>query len=251
MTDRVSDSRVSCSPEEATRLSGNVRREYVKNLFDNLSGKYDFMNNIVSLWGTSRWRAKALKQFMIANGDRLLDVGTGTGLLPCYLAKQRPDLDVTGVDISKGMLSVASKRCPNAVFMVADATALPFENGSFGSVCSAFVIRNLQDRTTALSEMARVLKPNGRMMILDSFAPLGWRSPMMRFWLRSIMPVVASVFTDNRPYKYLAASICGPDLRPELTRTLVDLGLEIEYDGDIELGTIHLLVARKPASSTC
>jgi demethylmenaquinone methyltransferase / 2-methoxy-6-polyprenyl-1,4-benzoquinol methylase len=232
------------TPEDAVRMSGESKKAFIKNLFDSIACKYDYMNNLISAGGTTRWRKYALGKLNMPQGASVLDVGTGTGWLPIYLADKRNDLDVTGFDISEGMLKIAREKCPTAKFLTADATAMPFPDCSFDLVMSAFVIRNLQDSEAAVTEMARVVKSGGRVLILGTFSPKGIAAPFMRWWLRKVVPRLA-VKEAREHYRYLAASIIRLDKRQEIADLLERCGCEIEFASDIELGTVHMIIARK------
>ncbi len=210
--------------------SGRRPPEEIKKMFDSIAERYDEVNDLISLGATTWWRVRSLKAVEFPRGARVLDVGTGTGWIPRYLLSRRPDLEVTGVDVSEGMLAVARKRCPAARFETADAAALPFADGSFDVVTSAFVLRNVADREGSLREMVRVTAPGGTIMALDTFAPRrgnAWRAPM-KIWLEKVMPFLASLRSRRDAYAYLADSILAFEERDKVREALASSGCEVK-----------------------
>ncbi|GAB4158268.1 MAG: bifunctional demethylmenaquinone methyltransferase/2-methoxy-6-polyprenyl-1,4-benzoquinol methylase UbiE [Planctomycetota bacterium] len=228
------------TPRQAAISSGDTKRKFVSALFDRIASRYDLANDIITLCSIDRWRRNALRDLDIPEGAVLLDVGTGTGKIPEYLAQHRPDLKITGIDISREMLAIASRKNQKANFLYADATMLPFEDESFDCVVSAFVFRNLQDRPAALKEMFRVLRPGGDVILLDTFFPRKgnlWRVPM-RLWLRHIAPVLVAPFSGFSDYRYLAESILEMNDWDAVVRMFEDAGFQSVSIKALSMGTV-------------
>lgn len=247
MSDHSLDS--SITPEQAVSTDGEQKRIYIKNLFDSISHKYDLVNDLISLGGTTRWRNRALKMLKPPPGGKVLDVGTGTGDIPAFLLRVRPDLVVEGIDISGEMLVLARRKCPKAKFRESDATSIDAADNSYIVVTNAFVLRNLQDLRAGLHEMVRVLKPGGTLMCLDTFAPRRrslWFG-LMKIWLKYIAPAIAAIFTRFAPYQYLAASILSFEKRGEVQSILKSLGCSVEVK-EMSFGTVVCILAKKADS---
>lgn len=171
--------------------------------FDKIAGTYDRLNRIMSLGLDRCWRRHAVRGL---HGD-VLDVACGTGDMVVEL--QKHGCTVTGIDLSEEMLDVARHKVPTATFMVSDAERLPFGDGTFDAVTCAFGVRNFVHLEQGLNEMLRVLKPGGRMVILELATPdcLMVR-PVYNFYTRRIIPWLGGRMAGNREaYTYLPLSI--------------------------------------------
>ena len=171
--------------------------------FDKIACSYDRLNRIMSLGLDRRWRRRAVRDL---HGN-VLDVACGTGDMVQELQKR--GCLVTGVDLSEEMLTIAKSKAPTATYMIADAEHLPFENDCFDAVTCAFGVRNFVHLEQGLGEMLRVLKPGGRMVILELATP---DSPLVKpfynLYTRRIIPWLGSRIAGNREaYTYLPESV--------------------------------------------
>ena len=171
--------------------------------FDKIARDYDRMNRLMTLGMDCRWRKRAVRGLK----GEVLDVACGTGDMVLELLKQ--GADVTGVDLSEEMLAIAKRKAESGKWKVADAEQLPFRDASFDAVTCAFGIRNFVHLEKGLGEMVRVLKPGGRMAILELATP---DNPFIRFfyniYTRRIIPWLGSRIAGNREaYTYLPSSI--------------------------------------------
>ena len=140
----------------------------IKNLFDNLANKYDFMNNIIS-FGTHKFIKKlAIKELNIKPNSKVLDLCCGTGDLGSIIKETEPTCDITGVDFSENMLEIARKRNPKNTYWNFDTTNLPFEKNSFDYIVMGFGLRNIVQKNKALEEIHRILKPNGTVICANA-----------------------------------------------------------------------------------
>ena len=171
--------------------------------FDKIARTYDRLNRVMTLGLDRRWRRRAVRDL---HGN-VLDVACGTGDMVQELQKR--GCLVTGVDLSEEMLTIAKSKAPTATYMIADAEHLPFENDCFDAVTCAFGVRNFVHLEQGLGEMLRVLKPGGRMVILELATP---DSPLLRpfynLYTKHIIPWLGSRIAGNREaYTYLPESV--------------------------------------------
>jgi demethylmenaquinone methyltransferase / 2-methoxy-6-polyprenyl-1,4-benzoquinol methylase len=205
--------------------------EQVQSMFDRIAGRYDLLNSLMTAGLHHSWRKRAADKAEVAPGDAVLDVCCGTGDLAFELARRvSPGGHVIGCDFSEPMLDLArEKAAENAPvrFEWADALNLPYDDGRFDAVTVGFGVRNFADRDRGLREMARVLKPGGRLVILEFTEP--HRPPFSTFyslWFDRIVPVLGRLTPNPDAYSYLAESVHGfPDPRT-LAAKLDDAGFE-------------------------
>lgn len=181
--------------------------EAVRAMFSRVARRYDLANHLLSggldFWW--RWRAAAIVGSW--QPQQVLDLATGSGDLALALQKKIPEAEVTGVDFSPEMLAVARKKGLMRT-VTADALHLPFADASFDAVTVAFGLRNMADWGAAVKEMARVLRSNGKLLVLDFSLPEGRLGSPYRFYLRRCLPRLASIITEEKSaYNYLGDSI--------------------------------------------
>ena len=193
--------------------SDGSKREQVEQMFDAISPKYDLLNRLFSMGIDQRWRRLVIGSVGEEPTDRLLDVATGTADLAILAAKTVNE--VIGIDISEGMLSHGRTKVKDRgledriTLQQADSIALPFDDARFDAVTVAFGVRNFEDLERGLSEMFRVLRPGGRLFVLEFSKPQ--RTPMrqlFRFYFHRVMPLIGrSVSKDSAAYTYLPQSV--------------------------------------------
>ncbi len=177
-------------------------------MFGRVAGRYDLVNTVLSGGLDYFWRRRAAEIVRGWRPGRLLDLATGSGVLAASLARACPAATVVGADFSLPMLRRAQARERVARLAVADAMRLPFSDGAFDAVTVAFGLRNMPSYSGALEEMRRVLRPGGRVLILDFSVPGGWWRGVYRFYLHRCLPRVAGFVCGERAaYKYLGESI--------------------------------------------
>ncbi len=193
---------------ESEEFSGQVR-----GMFDRVAGVYDLMNSAMSAGMHHRWRARAVDAAAVGPGERALDVCCGTGDLSLELARRvGPGGSVVGSDFSERMLELARRKPagpgPAPSFEWADALDLPYEDGSFDVVTVGFGVRNLADLDRGVAEMTRVLRPGGRLVILEITQPT--RPPLSTFfsvWFDRLVPLIGTLAGDRDAYSYLPESV--------------------------------------------
>lgn len=183
--------------------------EQVREMFSSIAPKYDVTNTVLSFGIHHLWRNRAIALSGAKLGDRILDCATGTGdLALAFKRAVGPEGTVVGTDFCAEMLAVAPQKAADARldvrFEVADAMALPYRDAEFDVASISFGIRNVDDPVKCLSEMARVVKPGGRVVVLEFGQPTGAFGAMFRTYSRVVMPTIGGLITGNRAaYEYL------------------------------------------------
>ncbi len=183
--------------------------EQVKQMFSDISGKYDLLNTILSFGVHHLWRIKTVTLSEATKGNKILDCATGTGdLAIAFKKKVESEGSVTGTDFCAGMLDYApakaKKQGLDIKFELADVMHLQYEDNSFDVASISFGIRNVDEPKIGLSEMARVVKKNGRVVILEFGQPQGMFGKLYRWYSKNIIPVIGKIVAgSNFAYTYL------------------------------------------------
>ena len=225
-------------------------------MFDNIAGRYDRLNRILSLGVDQGWRRKTVAALCLSPGARVLDVATGTADLALEILRQAPDSTVVGVDPSHAMLEVGREKVAaaglgRAVRLEAgDAQKLPFDDDSFDGSAIAFGIRNVPNRLKGLQEMVRVTRPGGRVTVLELSEPQGGLLGFLaHFHVKTLVPLIGSLFSGSREYRYLQKSIAAFPPAPEFAHLMVEAGLDVVTVEALTFGVCHLFVAQAPAAA--
>lgn len=192
-------------------------------MFDRIAPVYDAMNRLMTAGLDRRWRERAAAA-VVRPGDRVLDACCGTGDLA--IAAAEAGGTVTGLDFSEPMLARAREKNPDLEWVSGDALALPFPNGSFDVATIGFGVRNLDDLERGLAELRRVLKPGGRLAILEITRPTGLLAPFYRFWFDGVIPLAGKILPGGAAYSYLPASVRRFPAPEGLAKLLDDAGFD-------------------------
>jgi demethylmenaquinone methyltransferase/2-methoxy-6-polyprenyl-1,4-benzoquinol methylase len=177
----------------------------VRTMFDRIAPVYDAMNRVMTVGLDGRWRRLTAAAAVHA-GDRVLDAACGTGDLA--IADLRAGAGaVTGLDFSERMLERARRKEPRIEWLRGDMLALPFADGTFDAATVGFGVRNAADLELALRELRRVLRPGGRVAILEITSPRGILRPFFSLWFDRIVPLLGKVLPGGSAYTYLPASV--------------------------------------------
>ncbi len=201
-----------------TAGTGTLPAEGVRTMFDRIAPVYDAMNHLMTAGLDRRWRRVAAEA-VVRPGDRVLDACCGTG--DFALADARAGGRVTGLDFSERMLERARAKSSAVEWVQGDALALPFEDGSFDAATVGFGVRNLESLQSGLAELRRVLRPGGRLGVLEITSPRGALAPFYRLWFEKGVPLVGRVVSGSSAYTYLPASVRrfpGPEDLAEMLR---------------------------------
>lgn len=230
------------------------KKEKIRDMFDGIAPSYDRLNHLLSLGVDRLWRKRSLKAIADGTQQEILDVACGTGDSTIAIAEAvAPGSRVTGVDISEGMMSLLMRKAAKAGvhdrirLLKADAEALPFPDGSFHRVSCAFGVRNFERKDLALSEFHRVLKADGKAVVLELSIP---DVPLLRrlydLYFLHVLPWVGGWISGNRAaYKYLPASVHAfpaPDSFCDLMR---DAGFRSVHYNTFSLGLCRMYVGSR------
>jgi demethylmenaquinone methyltransferase/2-methoxy-6-polyprenyl-1,4-benzoquinol methylase len=201
--------------------SGRLAPDAVRRMFDRIAPVYDAMNRTMTVGLDRRWR-RLTAASVVRPGDAVLDACCGTGDLA--IAAARAGGRVTGLDFSEAMLDRARRKAPGLEWVRGDLLELPFGAGSFDAATVGFGARNVDDLSGALSELRRVLRPAGRLAILEITRPRGPLAPFYRLWFDGVVPLLGKLLPGGSAYTYLPASVRRFPGPVELTRMIEAAG---------------------------
>ena len=184
--------------------TGRLTPDAVRTMFDRIAPVYDAMNRAMTAGLDRRWRRETARA-AVSPGDRVLDTCCGTGDLA--IACLAEGGEVTGLDFSERMLERARAKSDQVEWMQGDALALPFEDGSFDAATVGFGVRNLEDLDRGLAELRRVVRPGGRLAILEITQPRGLLRPFYKLWFDGLVPLAGKLLPGGSAYTYLPASV--------------------------------------------
>lgn len=191
------------------------KKGQVSKMFDNIAPYYDFLNRFLSLGIDTVWRKKAINELKDLNPEKILDVATGTGDVAIEMTKRLNPIEIIGLDISKEMLEIGKKKIKkrnltNIIKMeVGDSEDLRFEDNTFDAITVAFGVRNFENLEKGISEMHRVLKKDGKLIVLEFSRPSTFPiKQAFNFYFKYILPLIGRITSkDKRAYSYLYESV--------------------------------------------
>lgn len=222
-------------------------------MFDAIAPRYDLLNRLMSLGIDKRWRRLQIDALQLLPGQVLADLATGTADVALLAASRAPGIRVRGVDPSEQMLAIGRQKVERAglseriTLERGSAEVLPFEDASVDALSMAFGIRNVPDRPKALAEMRRVLRPGGRVAILELTEPRrGLLSSLARFHVHVVVPRLGAWLSGAREYRYLQSSIAAFPPPDEFARLMQAAGLEQVKVRPLTFGSCCLFTAVAP-----
>jgi len=229
------------------------KKEQVAEMFDNIAKKYDFLNRFLSAGTDVRWRKKALGHLKEINPSYLLDVATGTADVAILAHRILSPNKTVGIDISEGMLEIGRKKIKDIgleekiSLIKGDSENIHFPDNSFDAVSVAFGVRNFQDLEKGLAEINRVLKPGGKLMVLEFSKP---KLPVIKqfytFYMKFITPRLGKMFSKNAgAYKYLDESIKKFPEGKQFIGVLNNIGYSKTYSKSLSFGICSIYCGTK------
>lgn len=237
-----------------SRPNSHLSPDANRTMFDGIVDCYDRMNRLLSLGLDRRWRRKGVEALAPRAGQRILDVGCGTGDLAIEVLRQCPGCTVVGIDLSQGMLERAREKLAEAgladsvLLQVGDATELAFADGAFDGIASAFCLRNVVGRPRAFREMRRVLTPGGRIVLAELTAP---ENPIVRLghriYTRGFVPLAGRLLARREEaYRYLVDSIQAFPTAQTILALMAEAGFAQPRAVPLTAGVVTLFIAAAP-----
>ncbi|NOY12685.1 MAG: bifunctional demethylmenaquinone methyltransferase/2-methoxy-6-polyprenyl-1,4-benzoquinol methylase UbiE [Deltaproteobacteria bacterium] len=228
----------------------------VRQMFDDISHRYDLLNRLLSLGIDRRWRRFAVSQLKIPTGGRVLDIATGTCDVALEVAARTdPTVTIIGEDFTQGMLVQGQAKLDRSehgsriMLVNAPCEEIPHPAATFDGITIAFGIRNVVDRQAGLGEMFRVLKPGGRAVILEFSHP---RSRLFRqlyyFYFQKILPTIGGLLSKRSAYQYLPDSVIEFPSQQEFSQMMATAGFQRLQACDLTFGIATVYVGDKPAA---
>ncbi|MBL7718344.1 MAG: bifunctional demethylmenaquinone methyltransferase/2-methoxy-6-polyprenyl-1,4-benzoquinol methylase UbiE [Flavipsychrobacter sp.] len=249
MSSEINNPAASVLPDTGSNLS---KKEQVAEMFNDIAGKYDFLNHFLSLGIDKGWRKKAIKEIQKVQPRQILDVATGTGDLAIAAMAANPE-KITGIDIADQMLEVGRKKIAEKnlagtiTLQNGDSAALPFANDSFDAVMCAYGVRNFEHLEAGLKEMCRVMRPGGKLAVLEFSHPTRFPvKQLFRFYSRYILPALGKIVSrHSRAYTYLPESVEAFPEGERLVKILTQCGFKSAKARPLTFGITTLYTATK------
>jgi demethylmenaquinone methyltransferase/2-methoxy-6-polyprenyl-1,4-benzoquinol methylase len=234
------------------KLRTPPEKKKIRAMFNNIASRYDFLNHFLSMGIDKLWRRKIIRILRSFHPQEILDVATGTGDLAIKTARIKPQ-KIIGVDIAEEMLVVAREKIKKKNLAgiievkLADSENLPFENDSFDAVTVAFGVRNFEDLDRGISEMNRVLRPGGKVVILEFSMPQKFPvRQLYLFYFRFILPLVGKIVSkNNMAYKYLPDSVSAFPQGTDFMRIMQNAGFVNVMQEKLSFGIASVYIGEK------
>ena len=238
-------------PVQPESGSGKSKKTQVQEMFDGISGQYDFLKRFRARGIEQSWRRKAIRMLMEEKADNVLDVATGTADF-AIAAHRAGAKEVTGIDLSEGMLSIGREKLrrkglEQIRLLQGDSENLPFEDNSFDAVIVAFGVRNFENLSKGLKEMNRILRPGGRAIILEFSNPKKFPvKQLYSFYFRYILPVWGRMLSKHKSaYTYLPESVKSFPEEGAFNQLMLEAGFRESADRRLSFGICSIYSGRK------
>lgn len=227
-------------------ITNEEKSKNIQSMFDNIADRYDFLNGMLSFTLDDGWRKKAIRLADIEDSHRVLDLACGTGDMILEIKKQHPLCHLFGGDFSINMLHYCKEKIPECPLSAADAHNLPYKDNSFDRITMAFGFRNVTDKPKGLSEFWRIIKPGGKVCILELTKP---ENPFISFFYKLyfmyILPAVAGLFSSKKAYKYLPESVYQFPSRQAYRQLIQNAGFKNIKFKSLLFGAVTIAVMEK------
>lgn len=242
--------------EKIMPYAGDERNKgsQVREMFDNIAPAYDFMNRAMSFGIDRQWRARAVKMIARTTPKTILDVATGTADLAIQMARKIPDAHISGIDLSRGMVSrgkekVAKSGLQDRITLdCGDCLSLPFADASFDCVTVAYGVRNFENLAAGYRQMLRVLRRGGMLCVIELSTPTSpLVKPFYNLYTGHIIPFVGRMVAgDSRAYSYLPESIAAAPQGTKMTRIITEAGFDEAEFLPLTFGACTIYTAVRP-----
>lgn len=231
------------------------KKEQVANMFNSIAYRYDFLNRFLSVGIDIQWRKKAIRQLQNLQPKKILDVATGTGDVAILTYQMLKPEQIIGIDISEGMLDLGKKKLEklnltqHISLQTGDSEVILFEDNQFDAITVAFGVRNFQNLVKGLQEMYRVLKPGGKMVVLEFSKPtqIGFKQ-IYKFYMNVAAPAFGKLFSKNREaYQYLNDSVQAFPEGPAFINIMKEAGFTETYLKRLSFGICTIYCGTKSA----
>lgn len=231
--------------------SGEAKEKQVEQMFDSIAPAYDFMNRAMTLGIDRFWRQRAVKLLRDANPLKVLDIATGTGDLAIKLAQEFPAAHIVGIDLSENMIRVGKEKINRLAmhnrieFLAGDCLKLPFEDNTFDLITVAYGVRNFADIPAGYREMQRVLRPGGKLCVIELSVPASpVIRPLYKLYTSTLIPLAGRLISrDARAYSYLPESIQAAPQRQDMCRIIEQAGFDDAKFRSMTLGVCCIYTA--------
>ncbi len=232
------------------QVDNESRAQAIQEMFSAIAPRYDFLNRLLSLGIDQGWRRTLARMALLKDTNAILDVACGTGDVSLELRQKAPRARIVGLDFSQAMLDLAQVKIEQAQagieLVAASAEELPFPPADFDLLTIAFGIRNVVDKKKALAEFFRVLKPHGRLAILEFSQPQAtWLRALYNFYFFKVLPLVGGLFARRSAYRYLPDSVAKFPCRDEFSGWLKEAGFRQCRYHSLTFGIATLYLAEK------
>jgi len=240
--------------DESKSKNNNIdhenRGQAIRDMFSAIAPRYDFLNRLLSLGIDQGWRRTLARMAIWQEPEAILDVACGTGDISLALRQKAPRARIVGLDFSQAMLDLAQVKIERAQadieLVAASAEEIPFPDADFDLLTIAFGIRNVVDKKRALAEFYRVMKPQGRLAVLEFSQPqVAWLRTLYNFYFFKILPLVGGLFARRSAYSYLPESVAKFPSRDQFSDWLKEAGFQSCRYHSLTFGIATLYLAEK------
>ena len=230
---------------------GEDKKNFIKNMFNKISSKYDFFNHLTTFYIDKYWRYQFIKKLNLNDNINVLDIATGTGDIIIQICNKNKNIKGIGFDCSQNMLEIAKnkskkKKMNNIEYIYGYAEKLPFDSNSIDIITISFGMRNFNNYEEALKEINRVLKPNGTLAILEFCKPKNNLFQMLfSFYFNKIIPIIGKILTGEKLFDYLPESVNNFFSINELSQKIENFGFKNTYSRNLTLGVCSIIIGIK------